>query len=523
MSISLKDYASRNPVNERIAENMVDVDMLQGGMGSFEARCYLVFQKAYEIVRDMIQNPPASIWKIPDYFKTAAMGAVDDELYKGMAGAAFSVVLILSEHIDEAWRIKNQKFLDKMNDYLRHIYLPGETVNISGHENVTPLGAGTKCMTAYQTLRRGTDIDYLIPLDEFLYPITHQTATPSSEEKYVTREELERILKDKINAATERYQEESVITKKEVLESWNKSLDRAGTMYSIEVPHFEYDEQKETLYIIQGTEKKTIEQDQALEGKVREIFKKIIDEESATEEDIDEMFPDDCGKDSVGQEKIGLKGTDNVYETDDAEKEVLKAENDELKKQISQPNTMSKEEDLETLKKELERYKTLCEVAEQQKKRLEEEIKPGDELDWREQLQIKERIIFFQALTGCSLKGNKDDKKCGTQTQKAKFIARFSGNDWKKIRSIINEMNSEIEDVENKKRDKFSQGVSDAALNVYNFLHKAVEGNTVGSKPHRCKVAMQDIDRIYHLNIDRAMPPPKGNDFIIEREQQDVE
>ena len=195
------------------------------------------------------------------------------------------------------------------------------------------------------------------------------------------------------------------------------------------------------------------------------------------------------------------------------------SEKEEYKKQIEDLKAEVDSEELEKLKLEVEHYKSLYEVAEKQVKRYEEEFVPLDELekmDWREQFSIKERIIFFQALTGCTL--NEKEKKYGNQTQKALLIARFSGNDSNKIRSVINEMSGEIEAVENGESKEFSEGIRAAALNVYNFLHKAVKGHTVGAKPFQCKQAMENISKIYHLNFEdkRHLPPPKDNKFLIE-------
>lgn len=197
----------------------------------------------------------------------------------------------------------------------------------------------------------------------------------------------------------------------------------------------------------------------------------------------------------------------------------LMSENAELKKNTVQPSASIDSEEFEKLKREAEHYKSLYEAADKQVKRYEEEFVPLDEMekmDWREQFNIKERIIFFQALTGCTL--NEKEKKYGNQTQKALLIARFSGNDFNKIRSVINEMSGEIEAVENGESKEFSEGIRAAALNVYNFLHKAVKGDTVGAKPFQCKQAMENISKIYHLNFEdkRHLPPPKDNKFLIE-------
>ena len=199
----------------------------------------------------------------------------------------------------------------------------------------------------------------------------------------------------------------------------------------------------------------------------------------------------------------------------------LEEENKRLSEQHNNPIVATDDKAVEKLKEDLEYYKSLSETCQAQVERYEKELGPIDKLNnWKEQLTIKERIILFQALTGCSLKGVDKKVKHASQLAKAKFIARFSGNNPSKIRSGINLLNSEIEEVETK-NGKFSQGTIDAARNVYNYLHLAVEGATIGSKPHRCQIAMQTIDQTYHLKIDRAIAPPNDDDFLLEREPQD--
>ena len=244
---------------------------------------------------------------------------------------------------------------------------------------------------------------------------------------------------------------------------------------------------------------------------------------SKTKEEINKYMKKTIG---VGMDEIASA---SVASQDDDEIELLKArieeleeENKQLKEQPKQPVISAENEDVDKLKNDLEHYILMYETCQDLVKRYEDELGPVEKLDdWKEQLSIKERIIFFQALTGCSLKGA--DKKIphASQLAKAKLIARFSGSNPSKIRSGINQLYKEIEEVETKKRDSFSQGTTDAALNVRNYLHLAVEGVTIGSKPQQCKIAMQTIDQIYHLEISRATPPPKDDDFLKEQEPQD--
>lgn len=244
---------------------------------------------------------------------------------------------------------------------------------------------------------------------------------------------------------------------------------------------------------------------------------------SKTKNEIDKYMKKTLG---VGIDEIEAA---SIANQDDNETEELKAciaelkeENKQLKEQFKQLAVSAANEDVEKLKNDLDHFKSMYETCYAQVKRYEEELGTIEKLDdWKEQLSIKERIIFFQALTGCSLKPVTTKVKHASQLAKAKLIARFSGNNPSKIRSGINLLYNEIEEVETKKCKDFSSGTKNAALNVYNFLHLTVEGTTLGSKPNRCQTAMQNIDQTYHLNIDRAVAPPKDDDFILEREPQD--
>lgn len=66
MEYSLNHYASRNPLNAIIAENMVDVTMLQEGYASFEYIACFCFSTAYHICQKMIEESHVMLWRLPD-------------------------------------------------------------------------------------------------------------------------------------------------------------------------------------------------------------------------------------------------------------------------------------------------------------------------------------------------------------------------------------------------------------------------------------------------------------------------
>ena len=157
MEYSLKDFTSRNPVTAQIAENMVDVHLLDSVNGSFEDKACRIFTKAYEICRKIINESPVQLWRIPDFYRSASLGYVGKDADKIMGALTLSVVSILAEHFDDDLKFKNQRFLKKLVDYIKMIYLTGETITISGTEIVNPLGGGSVCNSAYHVLRRDTE------------------------------------------------------------------------------------------------------------------------------------------------------------------------------------------------------------------------------------------------------------------------------------------------------------------------------------------------------------------------------
>lgn len=426
MNYPLKHYVSRNPLNAIIAKNMIKVSLLEEGIAPFEYKARFCFSSAYEICKILVEDSPVEVWRLPDLYKKAKFSNSKGDIDTIIQAVTLSIVHILTEHLPQEWKSENQEILDEIFDKINHLYLSDETMHLpGGREMLKPLGARPASVSAYHTLRKDTDIDFVIPFEEFIYQGT-------------------RII------------DVDETTDEEVKDEWKKALANAQAEIEAKIPQFVYDKQNEGLRIVLGGDKKGVDFSE-------KEYKKQIEE--------------------------------------------LKTEVDSLQS-----------ENLE-LKKEAEHYKSLYEVADEQLKRYKEEFVPLDEMDkfdWHEQFIIKERIIFFQALTGCNL--NEKEKKYANQTQKALLIARFSGNDSNKIRSVINEMSGEIEAVEKGELQEFSEGIRTAALNVYNFLHKAVKGDTFGSKPFQCRQAMENIDKIYHLKLEgkRHLPPPRDNNFLVE-------
>lgn len=203
-----------------------------------------------------------------------------------------------------------------------------------------------------------------------------------------------------------------------------------------------------------------------------------------------------------------------------------KAKNAKLEEEIANRSQINRDE-FEKTKHRNEVLETLYEAAENRLKRYESILGTEEQISKEKKFSIAERIIFCSSLLGCGL--SEDDI---SQMQMAKLIARFSGDKWESIRTTISEMNGKrtaLVDIA-KKADKENdagaratvwriegekyKGITNAALNVYNYLHAAVKGGTIGAKVHGCQQAMENINQAYYLTerklIDRTYRQPEG-------------
>lgn len=209
----------------------------------------------------------------------------------------------------------------------------------------------------------------------------------------------------------------------------------------------------------------------------------------------------------------------------------LEKENKELREQLVNSSPQSSVS-YEELKSRTETLQSLYDAADNRLKRYESILGTEEELNKEKKFNIAERIIFCSALLGCSL--SEDDI---IQQQMAKMISRFSGDRWQSIRTTISDMNGKraaLEEVAMKvkqekdvgarmaiwrREEKIFQGLTNAALNVYKYLHSAVKGGTVGAKAHQCKQAMENIDHAYYLTERKLITPtdwqPQGDEFAL--------
>ncbi len=96
-----------------------------------------------------------------------------------------------------------------------------------------------------------------------------------------------------------------------------------------------------------------------------------------------------------------------------------------------------------------------------------------DTMSDEKKLQIDERIIFVSTALGVPWNSDMTN-----QTQLAKIIERFSGDDYKSIRSRIVAINKEIKEENRSPGEGLSQGTKEAVNNVIGWLQKATKGDT---------------------------------------------
>lgn len=317
---SLNYYSSRNLLNARIAENMLDVTSMHEGFSIFERKACICFSKAYEICKELIEASPVSVWKVPDYYNSATFLYIQGDLSTIMKAVTISIVLILSEHFDEKWRQDNLKFLEKLKDGLKNLQLSNEKNEDQLSKTLMRFkGIKSACVNAYETLRRGTDIDYIIPFEEFSTKNINDTRVSVSGENKISREELKKVIEDAVKEAFDKQKkeiDEEERTNEEIKKVWGLALANAKAEIESKIPRIEYDEKNEGLKIITGSDKHNNGKNESLEEIIKTTVKKYFDENTATDEDIDEIFADVYGKELDGQVNRELSGNDNEEAND---------------------------------------------------------------------------------------------------------------------------------------------------------------------------------------------------------------
>ncbi len=466
---SLEEFIKDNPANKYIIDNMSEIYFLQSA--DFKDRATDCLNAAHYICTLILADDYPE-WSLPKYYEIAKCNknsAVEQAV-------TLSIVRAFLNYYDSDWLDKHKKLIDGLDNFIGCHWIQQET----------PFDDGCSYHDVFEQISSFDVVLAFFSQNDF---------------------ELREI-------------DNNVIEEKAVVDfNWTGFTN-----------YYDLAEMKSFVFTIG----KTDDEKRLLIGMLRQQAKAFYTTDSPVYLSVcDRLRKIEKEADLNPQETVSNVEAPSYHEDVNSQQErieELNAEIERLKEMLRLKQTAVSDAECETLKRQIEElekdrehYKALAEAGANQLQRYEEILGPASHLDdWKEQLHIKERVILFQALTGCSLKGAENKQAAqASQQAKANLIARFSGSSPGKIRTVINALNKEIEEVETKKKAKFSDGTTDAAMNVYNYLHMAVEGQTIGSKPQQCQIAMQTIDQIYHLKIDRATPPPAGYDFLIEREPQE--
>lgn len=138
-------------------------------------------------------------------------------------------------------------------------------------------------------------------------------------------------------------------------------------------------------------------------------------------------------------------------------------------------------------RQENENLKSAKESLETQYKELLHQLETDKELDEDTKLGIDERIIFVSMALGITLA-----KEDTNQTKLAKFISKYSGDEWKSIRSRIVNINKELAQERKTPGDGLSQGTREAVMNVKEWLKNV--GREIAPVTNKM---IKDIDDIY--------------------------
>lgn len=131
-SHNLEDYTKEDPVNAKIAENMVDVKMLRRGGGAFEEKACQCFFRAEDIFVNIVNEDSLPIWKLPTYYEMAGSGYQGD-MQTIIEGVTLCIVLIyLERHLKPSWMERNKAFFQKMKSHVNGMALTteGEVVGL---------------------------------------------------------------------------------------------------------------------------------------------------------------------------------------------------------------------------------------------------------------------------------------------------------------------------------------------------------------------------------------------------------
>ena len=465
------DDFMHNQITEKLVGNMLDINVLQ--ISEFEKHALDCLNTAYYICT-MAQVESKPEWRFGEYCDISLQL---NQYYKvEYQRVVLSLVIILLECCNPEVISHSQVLIDKLRAFVTRG--GNSTVGIFAGSLGTPILA---LREIFPRLYQGIDHAIIFPDNEFsprnLVKAVSEDGMELSGRLYQaadictavthfckTNEEKKVVLNEAIKHGFVRMGEVTYDFSKWPEAEYNKLLSLLEKVDNDDTGKEK--EQKETAKEPESDYYK--EQFEKLKNeyeRLRADFEKYKNDMSITKEEFDEIFPPN----------------DNQQKKE----EPVNTDNSPLLARIT---------DLEN---EVEKYRTLYEVADNQLKRFQDEEETCVDLNEEQKLGINERIIFVSSLLGVSLKPD-----IVNQIQLAKLIAKLTGDSWESIRSRISSINSETQQVDDGKLEKFSEGTQTAAKNVYKLIDKAVKGSTRANKGYQCRQALENINLTYKLGID---------------------
>ena len=168
---------------------------------------------------------------------------------------------------------------------------------------------------------------------------------------------------------------------------------------------------------------------------------------------------------------------------------------EELKQKLAQGNDVGSNQSgfcdksyIESLNKQLAEVKNENDILKEKNNLLEKQLQPDEEVSEEQKMGIDERIVLFSTVLGVTL--SKEDT---SQTQLAKAIANFSGDEWRSIRSRIVNINQELAQERETPGNGLAPHTLEAVKNVKEWIKKI---GRAGIAPVAQKL-ITEIDDIY--------------------------
>lgn len=435
---SLEDFAEENEDLTLLIDNMISNWYFSSADG--KERVLRCFNTAYYLCTLILLCGKHAEWNLSKYRYIAYCNDNKNKVYQAFT---LSLVYIFLTHTD--YEIPCKKLVEKLHDYI---------VSIDNFLSIGSFGLNDYYyLDAYKDLQKDLPEDWHLAeefkprtIDEDIFHDVDGIVNWYNLTNYYRREIVETI----VNAlGKDEYEKHTLI---------DLIIRDAERFYGSNGPTF-ISQVKPMLYSLD--EQIYREYNDSYD---QEIFKAVREAEDKAN--------------NVGYLQTRISELENEIKE-------LKAENERLQKGAQPDNELQNEN---------ERLKTLYEAADKQLKRYQAEEEPLEELNEEQKLKIDERIIFVSALLGVSLRPDVINQK-----KLAMLIERLTGDKWSSIRPRIVSLNTETQQMDDGKIEKFSEGTQTAAKTVYDLIDKAVKGATVANKGYQCKQAMENINQTYRL------------------------